>query len=298
MAKVDVTGATAMHDLHVTDLFMNSGYITIGDPYTKGSEIPDRYKGKQFATNPVKKGRTDKELISRGYVPLASGDKYVDIDKMQRQEELAKTKKNISTKPFTPASPMKKMVGRGGPDAFLHGNPEHKPELDTKPRQKGDVKPTPRNFLCNPTKKGGYGYANTTIGRGTEFKYESDPYGGVKKDKKGDKGKGPTKPFVSMDNGQRKIDISMYSDEGIPKKKEKPKPKAKPITVPFKGMSHTRETINPFPEYFKSESKPRPKTQPVKVWKPSGTNDLSVPQPSIATTGIVARSTFERSMRH
>eukprot|EP00770_Monocercomonoides_exilis_P002927 MONOS_2908.2-p1 / transcript=MONOS_2908.2 / gene=MONOS_2908 / organism=Monocercomonoides_exilis_PA203 / gene_product=unspecified product / transcript_product=unspecified product / location=Mono_scaffold00063:131176-132106(-) / protein_length=224 / sequence_SO=supercontig / SO=protein_coding / is_pseudo=false len=219
----------------------------------------------------------------------------------ERKQHLEETKKH-PLKPFIPASPPKKAVGKGSLYGTLQKPPEHMPE-GVKEVKKGDTKATPRNFITNPPKKGSYGYYHTTIG-GKEFEYQPDPYGGVKKKVVGQLENKPiTKPFLSTIHGDRVFDPKVYSEEGI-KVRSKSVPKStKAITVPFKSMSPMRGTIDKFPEYvippggtYKTQT-PGKNTTHEKIWKPSGTSDLSVPTKSVALTGLVETQTFARSRR-
>ncbi|KAK2957197.1 putative protein of unknown function (DUF4586) [Blattamonas nauphoetae] len=310
MASAVIDGSIAMHDLHITDTFMNPSYITIGDPYKdpKPHICEDRTRGKQFTTNPVKAGRTDGQMIQRGYVPLASGTAYVDMSKLQRQEELKKTKKQISQRAFIPASPPKKAVGRGSWFGCISKPPEHQPETRSVQKLKGDIKPAPRNFLTSPPKRGSYGYRGTGIGK--EYEWVSEPYGGdpAKLRKMGlgpktreERQKSP-KPFLATAHGNNDFDRSVYAE--YTNKKSTSRTRSAPVrsrqvrhAQPWRGMNSTKPTINSFPEYFSGKEREITTPKTTKIWKPSGTNDLSVPQPSIACLPLKAQTTFNRSMR-
>jgi hypothetical protein len=163
--------------------------------------------------------------------------------------------------------------------------PEHQPD-GVKNVQKGDVKATPRNIQTSPTKKGGSGYYHTLIG-GREFEWQNEPMGGVKKKIVGQIEHKPiSKPFYSTIHGDRQFDSKVYTEDGVkPRSKSVPKDTRK-ITIPFKSMTHEGETINKFPEYMNSDVKLTPEERRArikheKVWRPSGTDDLSVPTRSV-----------------
>lgn len=166
----------------------------------------------------------------------------------------------------------------------------------TKNVKKGETKPTPRNFLVNPGKKGGYGYYHTTIG-GKEYEWQNEPYGGVKKKRVGDIEHKPiTRPFISTSHGDRLFDHknTVYSMDGV-KLRARSAPKsarAKTAPVPFKAMSPMGTTINKFPEYMikpdpNKDKNPRDLVKHEKIWKPSGTNDLSIPSNSVCFVRII-----------
>ncbi|KAH7825790.1 putative protein of unknown function (DUF4586) [Monocercomonoides exilis] len=303
MSSGDRLANAAQHDLHITDTFSEPSHITIGDKYTADKQAPrdDRYRGRQILTSPGKHGRTDSQLLQKQYVPLASGTPYVDMLSYERRKHLEETKKH-PLKPFIPASPPKKSVGKGSLYGTLQKPPEHMPE-GVKDVKKGDTKVTPRNFVTNPPKKGSYGYYHTTIG-GKEFEYKSEPYGGVKKKIVGQLPNKPiTRPFLSTSHGDRLFDNKIYSEEGVKKRSMTAPQKQRAVSVPFKGMSPMGGTINKFPEYVIPQGGtyrtriPGKETVHEKVWRPSGTDDLSIPSKSIALTGLCESQTFMRSRR-
>ncbi|KAA6382313.1 MAG: hypothetical protein EZS28_022159, partial [Streblomastix strix] len=87
-----------------------------------------------------------------------------------------------------------------------------------------------------------------------------------------------------------------FNYEGI-KQRSISAPKTTKVVVPFKGMSSIQPTINKFPNYIEDPGRERKPEKPHGIWKMSGTDDLSIPQRSIALKGISERQTFIRSMR-
>ena len=135
-----------------------------------------------------------------------------------------------------------------------------------KARTKDDIKHEPRNFLVSPAKKGGYGYYHTTIG-GKEYPYSvEDPAKVQARERAFKKPRaqtaGPSRPaFVSTSHGNRLFTgNAIYTEDptiirrslSAPRRRAMsatmgdPKMEARP---PFRAMSATRGTLNPFPEY-------------------------------------------------
>ncbi|KAA6395404.1 MAG: hypothetical protein EZS28_009070 [Streblomastix strix] len=301
MTSKQLVGATALHDLHIFDQFEQPKFHSIGDPYNDKRVYTDRDKGKQLLTNPIKKGHNDHMvLLEKNYTPLFANDGYTEMTILERRQEVENLKKNIVPKPFIPSNPPKKGVGKGSLYGTIMPPPEHQSE-GFKYTTREDIKHSPRQFQTNPAKQGSYGGGYHTTILGKEFEYTTEPYGGDKTKKwagQDTQGKQITsKAFLYRQYGDREFDPKIFGEEGILlRSKSVPKP-AKPITVPFKGMSTIQPTINKFPEYKEDQGRERKPEKPHGIWKPSGTDSLSIPQGSIALKGISERQTLARSVR-
>ncbi|KAF0980755.1 hypothetical protein FDP41_013238 [Naegleria fowleri] len=162
------------------------GYTTIGDEYDKSKILKEqrlkdgRTVGKQFVTSPTKKGKVGKGITFGDFKSLYDGDPYEDPGTNERKykKENEQKAQKIHKTPFKPSSPPKKSVGLGTYYGTIGGVYPHEQEYDT--LQKGEkpqpVKEQKRPIYTSPPKRGTYGYLGLTISRGTEYKYESDPY--------------------------------------------------------------------------------------------------------------------------
>ncbi len=61
---------TYNNSLNTLGTFQQPSYVTIGDEYTKKSDEKGRHKGKQFATNPTKKGKVGTGVTFDSFKPL------------------------------------------------------------------------------------------------------------------------------------------------------------------------------------------------------------------------------------
>lgn len=289
----------ALKSLHVFDTFQPPAFIGVGDNYDKRKPPPadGKTSPKQILTSPAKKGRLDSVLFDKQYKPLYSNDNFVEMYKVQQKYDNEKTK-DLKV-PFRPSKPAQKAEGKGSIYGLIGKLPEHQTD-GVKEKTKGDGQVGRRNFQTSPAKKGSYGYYHLGIG-GKEFEYKEDQQDRKLNTHAYDNQFKHPKAFVSTDHGDKVFDKSIYSESGLkfkPKKKEE-KPKAP--QVPFKPSSPVKDYINKFPEYTEQREKKKTKDDippPEKVFKPSGTNDLSIPQASIVTLQIPAERTFERSLKH
>jgi len=266
-------------------------YITIGDPYTTKSNLDDRYKGKQFITNPSKKGKTKDVTLDKSFAPLFVGDKYVDSSSFERKARAEAKKKMISAKPWTPSNPSKRSVGLGSMYGTISPPPEHKPDPPREPQRKPAEQVGKRGFVpSSPSKKGSYGTPGTLLTH-KEYEHKPDPY-----DKREFHKASTATPFKSMCRTGMIFDknavFSMDPKVLLAKPKAAVKPKERPAPpVPFKPSSPAKSgkngALNPFPEY-----KPQPpspavkKAAPVKVFKPSSASCKSGPTRSILVSGL------------
>lgn len=153
-------------------------FITIGDEYDKKNKVPVHEKP-NFKVSGPKTGKDS--LFQSKFIGLADGDKYVDPGVYERRRRLQdeKTKFRPSDAPFRYSNPAHKGPSGSHFGTFDEKNPP-KHEVEYNVARPGDKPtppaPVPRNFIVSHPKKGGYGYAGVTIGKGDEYKYISSPY--------------------------------------------------------------------------------------------------------------------------
>ncbi|KAJ3190663.1 hypothetical protein HK101_008503 [Irineochytrium annulatum] len=167
-------------DLDRIGLFGEASYISTKEPFKDSGRsgfLINRAKGKQFLTNPPKRGHDTKDVyFDKEYIRLFENEPYTDLVVLRRRYRLLQKERNITTTPFKPSSVPPKPSGSGS----LYGTIEQQWPLPKKDvafapapvKQKPESKP---NFLTRPPKKGsGYGYNNVTIGK--SYEYISEPY--------------------------------------------------------------------------------------------------------------------------
>lgn len=162
-------------------LFSFAPSINIGDPYKNGKGEKDaRTQGRQFSTEPPKKGKTPDVTFSK-FETLAVGNPYVELAVAQRRARNEQLKHQIVSVPFKPSSPTKRPVGHGSYFGSFGVWPNMKTtdEFDKMNRKTGDLQ-THKNILTSPPKKGTYGMVGTNIGGRPdgvlgEYKYSSEP---------------------------------------------------------------------------------------------------------------------------
>lgn len=154
------------------------------DQYILLEPIPSRHLGKNFTTNPAKKGHGPDVYTDHKYLTLSSaeqnGDKgadpYMTEEQRDRQFRKKAAEKNLDGE-FKYASFPKKSTGPGsyygtiGNKAFEHMKDYNVPTKEDAPVQ---PKPEPRNIVCNPPKKGTYGVPGTTFGPKVEHKSDGN----------------------------------------------------------------------------------------------------------------------------
>jgi hypothetical protein len=288
-------------------MFSQPSFNTIGDEYDKKLNVPDRVRGPQFKTSPSKKGHTVDTYFDKKFKSLSEGDKFIDPGTLEKKEKLEASKKKVTTDGFRYTSPGKRSAGLGNNfgcfDAFKH-------ETEYVVVRKGEVpskaQAAPRNMVTSPPRKGTYGFMGTTLGKGDEFKYISDPYDGERRKeiqdaKSGQKkfiGAGPFKASCKRGDyfdGQPNVPASrIYTlDRPLPARKPEAPHKDPAVAVPFRPSNPPRRgfnsTIGRLPEYKedpyeqreKREHEERQKNRPSVMWKPvSGSKTL--PTRSIA----------------
>eukprot|EP00998_Keelungia_sp_KM082_P006426 NODE_2676_length_1012_cov_327.668927_g2656_i0.p1 GENE.NODE_2676_length_1012_cov_327.668927_g2656_i0~~NODE_2676_length_1012_cov_327.668927_g2656_i0.p1 ORF type:complete len:296 (+),score=61.50 NODE_2676_length_1012_cov_327.668927_g2656_i0:77-964(+) len=288
-------------------MFSTPNYISVGDEYDKKQPAhSDRARGAQMKTSPGKKGSGPDTLFDRRMKTLTEGDKYIDPGTVEKRERLEHSKKKLTGEGF-------KYSGGGSRSSGLGGDwgcfTRWKHETDFVVVKKGEL-PTkaaaqPRNIVTNPAKRGTFGTPGTTLGKGDETKYISDPYEGERRRELQD-AKSASKKFVGGPfraacrrteyfDGQGNVAASkVYSlDRPLPARKPE-KPKSAPVvTVPFKPSNPSRKgfnaTLGKAPEYRedpyeakeRAEREARQTHKPAVTWKPVS-GGKSLPTRSIA----------------
>eukprot|EP00759_Apiculatamorpha_spiralis_P042956 PhF_6_TR40685/c0_g1_i2/m.61140 len=286
--------------------FQSPGFISIGDEYDKKEKQHSRYKGRNFVTNPSKKGRGMDCTFDKRYKSLSEGDKYVDPGTYEKKVRLEESKKKLTTKGFTYTNPSKKSCGLGNYYGTFNEKHKYAHEVEYNVLKKGELpqkhEPQPKNILTAPTKRGTFGVPGTTISHGDEFKYVSDPYlpptvsvNVNTNATKSVKGAAPPPqpigpPFKStcrrldyFDETSKVRTSKIFSiDKALPAKKApKDEEKKGPIGAkPWKPSNPSHQginsTLNPFPEYKedplelkeRKQREARQKERPQVVWKP------------------------------
>ncbi|KAI9104851.1 hypothetical protein DFS34DRAFT_575660 [Phlyctochytrium arcticum] len=254
-------------DLDRMGLFSEAPYISVGDKFAERNEhfLGYRTKGKQFITNPPKRGHETRDaFFDKEFIRLFENEPYTDLVKLRRKWRLASKDKNIVTAPFRPSNVPPAPCGSGSP----WGTFEQQWPLE---RKGGDEIPsfallreTPAtepkiNFLTRPPKKGtGYGYANVTIGKSYEFK--DDPYDSSLVAARAERSVHKRKvigerPFISSSSKSEFFSPFASLMEAQPGQaakgtREKTPPTSKlPALTPFKPSSGVGYTINKYPSH-------------------------------------------------
>lgn len=103
---------TSTHDLKTYDVFQLTPFLSVGEPYlsNKESVLKDgRSKGKQLYTKPHKSGLMNESTFGP-FLTLATSEPYQPTPEFKRS---ATAGKPVSSRPFVPASPTKKLTGPG-----------------------------------------------------------------------------------------------------------------------------------------------------------------------------------------
>jgi hypothetical protein len=281
--------------------FQTPGFISIGDEYNKKEQINSRYKGRNFVTNPPKKGRGVDATLDKGYKSLSEGDKYVDPGTYEKKVKLEEGKKKLTQRGFIYTNPSKKSCGLGNYHGTFSEQNKYAHEVEYNVLKKGElpqkVQTQLKNIVTAPAKRGTFGVPGTTLSKGDEFKYVSDPYDHSAANKTT-----PAKPIVGLAfkatcrrtdffDETTKVRVSkVYSiDKALPAKKvteeENKKPLAgqkawKPSNPPKQGFN---STLTKFPEYKedplelkeRKQREMRAKERPTVVWKPISSEKTS-----------------------
>lgn len=141
-------------------------FATIGDEYDKKKVVDERSKGKSFVAVAPKKGHMPDALFQKTFLSIHEGDKYVDPGVAEKRYRLEKAKKNLVPQGFRYSNPSPKACGLGSNYGTLQkeGWPH---ETDYIVPRKGESpprrEPAKRPIFTNPSKKGTYGFPNTTL---------------------------------------------------------------------------------------------------------------------------------------
>ncbi|KAJ3168555.1 hypothetical protein HDU88_001445 [Geranomyces variabilis] len=172
-------------DLDRIGIFSEAPYVSTGDKYNEKKSdafLSERTKGKQFITNPPKRGHDSRDIyFNKEFVRVFENEPYTDLVALRRRWRMQAKEKNIVPVPFRPSNVPPKPSGKGSPfGTFDQQWPIERKNGDgipsfTATREPGRREQQGKNFLTSPPKKGtGYGYANVTIGKVPE--YTGDPY--------------------------------------------------------------------------------------------------------------------------
>lgn len=266
-------------------------FITVGDEYDKRTPAgADRFKGVNMKTQPSKRGQQG--LFQKQFLSLSQGDKYIDPGLYDRRYRLEQDKKKITPEGFRYSSGPKKPAGSGTYFGTFSERDPPKHEVEYAVVKKGEkpdaARPHLKNFVTNPGKKGTFGYAGLTLGKGDETKYVSDPYEGERR-RAALAGKESAKKIVGpafrgackrggfFDETTHGVSRVYTIDRPLPAKRpdtDKPTPMSKA----WRPAGVLVAEITKFPEYqedpFEAKEKAmreaRKSERPTKAWKPIG----------------------------
>jgi len=283
-------------------MFSQPSYISIGDEYDKTKALqPDRCKGVQMKVASAKRGTQPDALFDKKFKSLSEGDKFIDPGLVEKRDHIENRKKLITGDGFKFSSPTSRSAGLGNYyGCFTKG---YKHETEYVVTKKGELpskaNAAPRNMLTGPSKKGTYGTPGTTLSKGDEYKYISDPYDSSKEGEAGKKA-ATAVPFkaacrkADYFDGQPNVAASrIYTlDRPLPARKPEPPPVKAAAAVPFKPASPPKKGFNatmskveyredPFELREKKAREEREKNKPSVVWKPTA-GSRTLPTRSIA----------------
>ncbi|KAI8818607.1 uncharacterized protein EV422DRAFT_559569 [Fimicolochytrium jonesii] len=292
-------------DLDRIGIFSEAPYISIGDRYISnknGSSLSERNKGKQFLTNPGKRGHDTKDVyFVKDSIRLFENESYTDPVSLRRRWRIQAKEKNIVPNPFRPSNVPPTPSGKGSfYGTFAQQWPiERKNEGSipsfTATRESARGLPPKKNFLTNPPKKGtGYGYPNVTIG--TAHEYIGDAYNAAEMGNRKDHAEHKKRvvgerPFVSsghhMDFFNNFVSLDTTDGAKAPPKPTSAKRTIKQPNVPFKPSSYPGYTINKYPsaEEPGKASEPTHPKGPTLIFRPGGV-PKTYPIRSIVETNI------------
>jgi hypothetical protein len=282
-------------------------FISIGDEYDKKDNgLPERFKGRSFQTAPPKKGNGPDVLLSRKFISLSDGDKYVDPGYFDKRNRLEKERKKVGPI-FKYTSGVKTPCGSGTYfGTFSEKNPPpHLVEYAvTKRGEMPDkAKPQLRNIVTNPPRRGTYGVPGTVLSKGDEFKYVSDPFDGEKR-KEAQRAKesarridGPAFKAACrrggfFDESSHGVSKVYTIDKALPAKRPAQDGHAAPLAKAWRPGGSLVTIITKPPEYMedpfeakeKAAREQRKKDRPAHgVWKPIG-GSKTLPTKSIKFT--------------
>jgi hypothetical protein len=260
---------------------------------------------------PGKRGGGLDATFSKKFLSLSEGDKYVDPGTFEKRSRLDSEKKKLTPDGFRFTNPTKKNCGSGSYFGCFNEKAPPKHEVEFRVLNRGElpdkVKPQDKNVVTGPAKRGTYGTPGTTLSKGDEYKYISDPYEGEKR-REAIAAKESTKRVVGpafkstcgraeyFDGTGRTGVSKVYGlDKPLPAKKDGGEEKKAPLSKPWKPSHPSKggynATIMKFPDYqedpFEAKEKAmreaRRKEKPQVVWKPIS-NPHSLPTRSIKYT--------------
>lgn len=270
-------------------------FISIGDEYDKKGKdgVPERFKGSSLRTAPPKRGNGVDALLSKKFISLSDGDKYVDPGYYEKRDRLERERKRVGPI-FKHTSGAKTACGSGTYfGTFSERNPP--PHLvEYQVTKKGEMpdkaKPQLRNITTNPPRRGTYGTPGTTLSRGDEFKYVSDPYEGEKR-REAQQAKESTRRIVGppfkgackrggfFDESAHGVSKVYTIDKALPAKRPGTDSKATPVAKAWRPGGALVSAITKPPEYMedpfeakeKAAREQRKKDRPTHgTWRPIG----------------------------
>lgn len=280
-------------------------FISIGDEYQKKGNGTDRFKGKSFMTSPGKRGAGADTLFSKKFLSLCEGDKFVDPGYFDKRYNLGNEKKKLTPQGFRYTSAAHKPAGSGSYFGCFCETEPPKHEVEYAVTKRGEMPdkamPTQRNIVTSPAKRGTYGVPATTLSKGDEFKYVSDPYEGEKRREAlqakestkrivGPAFKGACKRGGFFDETNHGVSKVYSINKALPAKKAPTPDTHNMLATAWKPGGKIKNN-NPIPEYMEDpyEAKERMqreqshKDAPKTVWKPIS-NSKSMPSRSIKFT--------------
>lgn len=291
-------------------MFSQPSYNTIGDEYDKkvpASGADARVRGAQFKTSPAKRGLGIDVGFEKGVKSLSEGDKYVDPGAVEKRDRIERDKKKLTPEGFKFTNPGKRSAGLGNHYGCFDNGLKHETEYVV--LKKGEIpdksQPKPKNIITGPAKRGTYGYIGTTLGKGDEYRYISDPYDAEKrrqaqeakenaKKMQAAAFKAATKRVDYFDSQPNVAASKIYSlDKPLPARKPEPPAKVPAIAQPFKPSSPPKRGVtgtigksyeykeDPYEAKEKAEREQRLRNKAQVVWKPVSSGK-SLPTRSVA----------------
>mmetsp|Transcript_1352 Transcript_1352/g.1820 ORF Transcript_1352/g.1820 Transcript_1352/m.1820 type:complete len:336 (+) Transcript_1352:116-1123(+) len=215
--------------------FSKPSYVSVNDPYI--SKRPqtvhkEQNERRNFTTSPPKFGQTASTLGPGpiDFKPAYVNDPYIDSYKLHARERMKNKAKFRTPNGFGYSSPMKKSSSTGDfygsfTDQKTREYKSSGPPLPHNHMHLNFKKGSERNFLTQPSKRGGPGYSHRGFAN-TEISYKSEPYDEDKRIRRKErlqhiKAVGERKPFVStakrvdMFDAQEHAAVSkVFSEDG------------------------------------------------------------------------------------
>lgn len=276
-------------------VFSIPSFVGVGDPFVKRKKAKDQRKvGLNFVAVAPKTGKQPDALFEKEFHSLHEGDRFVEQAVAERRYHNAKLTKNLTQNGFKCASPSQKAQGLGSyfgtiqKTAFPH-------ETDFIVARKGDVpvrKPTKaRQVYTAPSKKGTFGFPNTTIGKEGQD-YVASFYGqereNARKEReasqklmKGGGFKVCGRRGTTFDEGPTTgVTQCFVMTKPMPIRKQKPVVPKKPLEAPWRPSGPTNQKPpleyreDPYDKYDpRAPPKGKKKADDSKAWKPNSSTD-------------------------